>query len=283
MRPKVRTIVLVLAVILIVWLIKFYFKFPSADIDIINIILTLSSILFGFLAGFFISELWTRYTEIRSLQGMFSSDSLNMIKCAEHFYNNKNFKKEFRGSVEAAAVANEIVEWDEGQLCLPYVRAVGDTFKLITIKNQKDAVYFEKLIDGYDGFVESTVRLDMLGKERLFSSEWVIISLLSLVMAFSVLFLDASNFFSKVIVLTFPVIITLALSIIYDLDTLMWSKETISLEPNAKLFDAIGVRRVYLKQKESFISHSTKDYRTEEDLVGDLKQIYLDIIKQREP
>ena len=49
-----RSIIIISATIFIFWFIKFYLKFPDAEIGIIGVVLTVASILFGFLAGFFI-------------------------------------------------------------------------------------------------------------------------------------------------------------------------------------------------------------------------------------
>lgn len=248
----------------------------------IGVILTITSILFGFLSGFFISELWTRYTEIRELVDHRSADGLSMIEYAKHFFNNKKFQQEFKKSMEKSSIADEIVEWNETNFAIPYFREAETPFKYIRIKNQKDSAYFEKLLDNYHDFVEATVRLDTLGKDRLFPSEWFLIILLSIMILFSILSLDISHFFYKIIILLFPPIIILALSIIYDLDTLYWSKEIVSLEPNQRIFDALGVKRFYQKIKKPFISKHIKNYRTEDDLKGELKQVHLDILKIRE-
>jgi len=276
-----KTIALVLITIFIFWFLKFYLRFPVAEAGIVSTILTIASILFGFLAGFFISELWSRYAEIRTLQGERCSSGLNMIKCAEYFFGNKVFEERFKKLVEKSSLVDEIAEWTEGHLEIPYFRAIGDSFESIEVKNQKDQVYFDNLLSSYHKFVECTVKLDTLGKERLFPSEWFVIILLFLTICMSILFLDVSRFFSRVIVFVFPVIIVMALSIIYNLNTLLWSKEIVSLEPNQHLFDAIGVKRFYLKKKKKFIYRHIKDYRTEDDLKEDLKQVYLDIIESR--
>ncbi|MBI4447997.1 hypothetical protein HY643_03375 [Candidatus Woesearchaeota archaeon] len=282
MRLKSRTLLLVFVTVFLFWFIKIYLKFPSAESGIIGVILTVTSILFGLLGGFFISELWTRYTQIRELQGEHSSEGLNMIKCAESFYTNKKFEKEFKKLLEKAGIVTETVTWKEGHLQIPYVRAIGDSFKLIKTKNGKENVYFENLLESYDQLVEANVKLDMLGKERLFLSEWFIILTLSAMILFSILFLDTSHLFYKVIILSFPAIIALSVSLLYDLDTLLWSKENISLEPNARLFDAIGVKRFYLKEKIPFLSQNIQGYRTEDDLEGELKEVYSNILKERE-
>ena len=62
-----RNIAIAIFTFLIFLVIKLYFKMPNVNVGLVGIILTASAILFGFLAGFFISQLWTRYSEIRLL------------------------------------------------------------------------------------------------------------------------------------------------------------------------------------------------------------------------
>lgn len=247
----------------------------------IGVILTIASVLFGFLAGFVISELWTRYTEIRSLQGVRSSNALNMIRYASYFYSDKIFEKNFKYLVEKAAVADEIIAWDEGHLEIKYFQAIEDSFHRIKIKNPKDEVYFDNLLDSYHNVVEGSVRLDTLYKERLFPSQWLLLIGLSLIIAFSTLFLDITDFFPKVVVIAFPLIIVIALSIIYDLDSLNWGKAIITLEPNQILFDAIGAKRFYQTINVPYLSSKIIGYRTERTLSRDLMIIYNSIFQTR--
>ncbi len=277
-----RTVILVAFSIAIFWFLKFYLNFPSADAGVIGIILSISSILFGFLAGFFISELWTRYTEIRELQGSRSSAGLNMINYAEYFFKNKKFRDEFKSSVEKSIVADEIIDWDEGHIEIPYYRDIESSFRHIKkLKNKKDEIYFDNLINAHHDYVETTVRLDTLYKERLFSTEWFVIIILSVLISMSILFLDGTQFFYQIIILIFPVIVSLALSLIYDLDKLLWGKERLTMEPVQIILDSIGAKRFYLKSKKPLVSQHIKDYRTEDSLTGGARQVYLDILKKR--
>ena len=279
-----KSIISIFVTFTLIWFLKSYFTFPEINSEIISVILTISSILFGFLAGFFISELWSRYSEIRSIQGIRSSNGLNMIKYAEHFFKNEKFKENFLKLTEKSSIVDEIVEWEEGHIELSYYRDIEKSFIHITdndVKTNQDSRYFEKMMTAYDRYVEATVRLDTLGKERLFVSEWIMMVILSLIIALSVLFINVSNLFFRTIIFVFPAIIVLAMGIIYDLDNLSWSKESISLEPNQRIFDALGLKRFYLKKKKKFISARIKDYRTEDDLTPELKKVYADVIKSR--
>ncbi len=277
-----KSIISIFGTFALIWFLKFYIIFPEINSEIISVILTISSILFGFLAGFFISELWSRYSEIRSIQGTRSSFGINMTKDAEYFFKNEKFKKSFLELTEKSSIVDEIVEWNEGHIELPYYRNIQKSFMLIQedeIQTNKSTLYFEYMLNAYHQYVENTVRLDTLGKERLFVSEWIMMTILSLIIALSVLFINVSNLFFQAIVLVFPVIIMLAMKIIYDLDTLSWSKESVSLEPNQRIFDALGLKRFYLKKKKKFISRRVKDYRTEDDLTPELKKLYTDVFE----
>ncbi len=279
-----RIIFLLIIVVVFVWFIKFYLGFPNTDVGVIGIILSISSILFGLLTGFFISELWSRYTEIRSLQGDRSAAGMSMIKHAEYFFKNKKFKKEFGVKVEKSAVADEIINWDEGHLEEPYYRNIEDSFSSLKINGTKEGQYFQALMNDLREYYRTTTRMNILYKERLFFSEWLILIVLSIVIIVSVLFLDQSHLLYRMIILVFPAVIVLALSIIYDLDKMTWGRELITMEPTQIILDAIGVKRFYLKRDLKFVSKRIKDkgYRTEDDLKGELKKVHQNILKERE-
>ncbi len=277
-----RTIILIAVTMIVIAIIKFGFGFPSADIEIIGVILSISSILFGLLVGFFISELWTRYTEIRSLQGDRSASGMNLVRRAEYFYlKNPKFEKEFKKRMEMSAIADESILWDEGQFEEPYYNDVAKTFELVDINQKKDELYFEYMMISHNTYTQSTIKMNTLYRERLFFTEWLILIALSIVIFLSTLFLDTSHFLYKTIVLTFPPIIVIALSIIYDLDKMKWGRELITLEPTQVILDAIGAKRFYLKKDKAFISPHITEYRTEDDLEGYSKQVYDEILALR--
>jgi len=276
---NIRSVLILIVTIIFFWFIKFILNFPSADIQIIGVILTVASILFGFLAGFFISELWSRYTQIREMEGIRGSEGLNLVRYASYFYNDKKFKKYFTDLVEKSCVAEESINYDQGYLVISYYQDIEMSFRKLKLKSIRDGQYFNNLLDSYHSHVRSVVRLDTLYRERLFFSEWIMLTTLSTIIAFSLLFLDVSHFFYKVIVLIFPAILVLALNIIYDLDKINWSREIITIEPTERILDSIGKKRYYLKSDIKYISPMVTDYRTEDDLKGELKKLYDSIVK----
>jgi ABC-type multidrug transport system fused ATPase/permease subunit len=276
-----RTFFVLGLTILIVWFIKFVLHFPTADSDNLSIVLTVASIIFGLLAGFFISELWSRYTEIRSLQGERSAATLAMVSFARHFFKNKDFEKEFKSRMEEAAVSDMLIAMDEGHLEIPYYVKIEESFDKVSVKTPKDEQYFEGMRNSYSNILSTLTKMDILYKDTLFFTEWLIMIVLSTVIILSVLFMDASQFFSIVIILVFPPIIILALSIIYDIDNLTWGQELITLEPTQMALEAIGAKRFYVKEDLKFKSVHIKDFRTEDDLTGSLREVHDSILAKR--
>jgi len=279
---KFNKIIYIVAIIFCTWLVKFVFHLPSLSIDIIGVVLSVASILFGLLAGFFISQLLQRYTEIRSLQGERSSAGILLIEFAEHFYKkNPKFKKEFIKRMEMSAVADEIILWDEGHLEIPYYHKLEDSFESLTVSNAKDEVYFEGMLEQLNSYVTTTVKMDALYKQRLAFTEWVVFVFLSIFISIAVLLLEPNQLFYIILILTFPCVVLLTLSIIYDLNTISMGRNLITLEPNQVIFDALGVRRFYMDRNKGSVSADLKHYRTEKSLKGDLRDILKSIEKSR--
>ncbi|MFA5030925.1 MAG: hypothetical protein WC495_05050 [Patescibacteria group bacterium] len=263
------------------WFIKFILHFPTADISIIGVILSISSILFGLLAGFFFSELWQRYTEIRSLQSERSSAGLMLVTLATHFFNNKKFEKDFIQRMENTAIADETILWDEGDFEEQYYHEVAKSFELINVKNEKDAQYFAAMLNYSYTYSMDTIKADVLYKERLSSIEWLLFTFLSFIIVISVLLLDVSQMLYSVIVLTFPGVIFLTLSIIYGLNIISWSRNLITLEPNQVIFDALKVPRFYVQRNKDLIPSYIKNFRTEQTLRGEAKRTFDAVISKR--
>jgi len=279
-----KTLFVIIGTGLSFWIVKFYLKFPSAEIETVGVVLTITSIFFGLLAGFFISGLWNRYTEVREIQSVRSGDELNMIMYSKYFNKNKEFTEEFRRLVENSAIADEVVKYREGHLEMPYFQDISNSFDLIKqdeVKTYKDRIYFGGLTNSYGNIINLTALLDAIGKDRLALAEWGIISLLSSMISLSVLFLDPTHIFQKAVIVVYPIIISLTILVIYRLDSLTLNKGSVTLEPNQRMFDALGLRRFYMKKKKGYILSHITDYRTEDDLQGEPKEVYLKIINSR--
>jgi len=55
----------------------------------------------------------------------------------------------------------------------------------------------------------------------------------------------------------------------------------VTIEPIQQTLIAIGAKRFYLKIDLKYVPKDVKDYRTEDDLKGELKKVYLRIVNSR--
>jgi len=264
-----RPIILVLVVSGAFLFVKLSLKTPTLDIEIVGIILTVASILFGLLAGFFISELWTRYTSIRELQSDRTSRALSMIQYAGKFFRNEKFEKSFKTAVEKSAIADTVVAIDEGPFAHPYFLAIEETFNFIEVTNQKEEVYFDNLLDNYDSYLGGTTKADVLYRERLFISEWFILVGLSVIIAATILFLDTTSLINLVLISAFPAIIAVALMLVYDLDSMRWNREAITLDPDQIIWRHLGQSDSTSRKISVLSAHTYRD--TEPRMISMLK------------
>jgi uncharacterized membrane protein (DUF441 family) len=263
--------------VFVFWLAKRYIPVPPADMTVISMILTVTSILFGFLASFFIAELWSRYSELRLSMTKWGSNMINVINYAKRlFKNSKKFEKEFREKLEAYAISDSIVHWWEVHKTDKYFNAIYEAFDLANPKTDSENTFFEEALINLDRASDAKDHSDILGKDRLFSPEWIIMILLSGLIIASLFFIESEGFLLGLITV-FPGILVLALIIIYNLDRLKMREDLLGFEICQRMFDALGVKRFYLKRNLKRAKPKDKNYRTEDDLTGYLKKVYLDV------
>jgi len=279
---RIKKILVIAGIVLGTWIIKFIFHFPTADISVIGVILSVASILFGLLAGFYISVLWGRYTEIRSLQGERCSAGLMLLDYARYFFKtNKKFEKDFRDRLEATAIADETIDWNEGDLEEPFYRKIGKSFFLLSVRTPKDESYFNAMVENHSNYVRTTVSMNTLYCERLSLTDWLLFALLTGVIGSSVLLLDGSMFFYSVIILVFPIIVFLTLSVIYELNTLRWGRQLVTVEPTQSILDALEVKRFYLGRDRPYVPKYLSSFRTEKTLRDYALVVYKEVLEKR--
>jgi len=280
----IKPILLLVLVTAIFYLLDFFIDLPPIDFEVWGIILTISSILFGFLGAFFISELWGKYVEARSSQSFWSSKIRDVLFYSTYFFNdNKEFEIRLRQAMEKYCIADAIIKWEELEKEEKYLKEIGNTFYLIKTKELKGAEgeWLTSLLSSYSEASESLNKMTILGKEKMFPSEWLIMILLSIIISLSILFLQTTEFFYKTLIFSLPGVMVLIFWLLYTLDNMGWNIEVISFEPYQKILDSLGVKRFYLTRHiKRGIKPKTNDYRTEKDLSGDLRDLYLELSKK---
>ena len=257
------------------------YKLPliQVPVELINLILSVSGILFGLFVGFFISELWSRHTAIRELMSEHGARFLNLISYVNLLSDNKSFKKDIKAKIEQYAIACLASPIKRQFNLYKYFLNIFPAFEKIQVRNEKDNIFLNRILDNLDDVSALEQKINVLGKEHLFLSEWVLLLSLSVTIISTVFLQRTGDLFSTTVAAIFPPIVLLALMILYDLDSLKWNEYTILFEPDERILDALGVKRFYDSKDviRGVIPKHILDrypYRTEKDLKGKLKEIY---------
>jgi hypothetical protein len=268
-----------LAIFLIWSFSRKYATVPIADINILSITLSVASILFGFMAGFFITELWTRYADIRTNQALWVANILNMIHHAKSLFSrNAKFEKEFIKKMDRDLVSNIGLEsWEALDSELKYMIDVKDTLRHVKLSDKLDERYADKFLSACDAAIIATQRQILLVKEKLFISEWMILIGLTSIILVSASVIQYASLILNVLLHGLVLVVVLALIIVYELDRLLWSEMFIIAEPLEKCFDLLGVKRFYPDRWLSSKPDEVKEYRTYKTLSADLKKVLKDV------
>ncbi len=281
---SLKLIITLVAIILLFWCLRYYAPLPTIETSLLAVLLAVCSVIFSIIGGFFISALWHKYASSRELQAIWSSNLEDMIFYAGYFFDrNLEFKKKFTRAMEEYCIVNTAIRWQEIEKEQIYLREIGKTFSILDLKEENDAVYRRKMIDCWQKASEALGRLEILGKEKLFPSQWFILLALSLMISGSLLFLERASILFDILTLIFPVIIFLILWMMYTYDTMQWNIGVISYEQTQRILDDLGIKRFYLTKilKKGLIKPKG-DYRTEKELEGRLKKLYESVIKGEE-
>ncbi len=271
-----KLVAVLVGIILLFCFLRYFVSLPTVKTSILSMLLAVSSAIFSVIGVFFVSDLWHKYSLSKDLQGIWSSNLEDMIFYAGYFFDrNQEFKKKFTRAIEEYCIVNTIISWREIEKEQLYLREIGKTFSILDLKEENDSVYRRKMIDCWQKASESLGRLEILGKEKLFPSQWFILFFLSFIIGGSLLLLERTNFIFDVLTLIFLIVIFLILWMIYAHDTMQWNIGMISYEQTQRILDDLGIKRFYLtKVLKSGLIKPKGDYRTEKDLTGRLKELY---------
>jgi hypothetical protein len=239
--------------------------------------LTVTSILFGFLAGFFITELWTRYSTIRTLQAEWSANLISFIRYSKLFYHNKKFKESFTYHMKRYLVCPMTISWQKLEYEIKYFSKLSSSLEIL--KNEKTSL-LQNINNKYDDCLRGICSSEMLTKEKLFVSEWIII-FLSAVILVSSIFLKTENLIINIISYAFPLVIVAVLILISELNNLEWSKRNVTFEPIARCYDFLGIKRFYPTFTLDYKPKELKSYITEKDLDKEMKDVFDEITKSK--
>ena len=276
----------ILAFFIIGWLffilLKLNISINFFEITLLGFILTITSLLFSFLVGYYLNSRYDRYVMIRDLHILRHSKCLNLIPSCQAFSENKNLLKSLFEKLNDIAIIDELAKWEEGYMEEPYFKKLYNITGLIKIKNRKDYGIFRHLLDELDDITDSSRKLNAIGGDKLRLIHWVLLGSLASIIIVLTLSIPITSLSSIIILMMLPPITLLSIYLIYGYQLMLFLKETTSVEINQKIFDEIGKRRFYKKERLSFVRPSVRKdrklYRTEDELEGQDKNVYLDYL-----
>ena len=244
----------------------------SYESDVLNIILTISSLLFGLLAGFFISALWGRYNRIRELQAEWSASILALINYTR-LLGTKKFREEFFSFLKKYLYLVVLNDWENVDNEIKYFNKASVLFKQLIIKKKEFDTYLNEFIRTYHTTVEKLSIISILGKEKLSSSEWFMLYILSSMIFFTSIFIKSGNLIFSIFSYLFPFTVILMLLLLNSLSNLQMNIRVINYEPVEICFDALKEPRFYPKKDLKYKPKGIKDYVTEDDIKSELKTL----------
>jgi hypothetical protein len=245
-------------------------------------ILTVTTLLFSFLVGHYFNSRYERYISIRDYHLSRHSRCISLIDIAQSFSENKILLKKLYEKLNDIAVIDELCNWSEGYIEEPYYRNLYCLLDEIKIIDQKDLTNYRIFYDKINEINEQTRKLNSLGRDKFGFLRWLLLGSLAAVIILLTLSVPISNFINIVLLMLFPPIIFLVIYTINSYQNMTFHKESTSMEINEKIFDEIGKKRFYKKERLKFVRVDIRKnknlYITEDELEGRDKNIYLDYL-----
>lgn len=258
------------------------FKLPYYTVsrEVASLVVSVTGILFGLISSFFISEMWGKYTSIRDLSGQFKGSILMLIDSVKMLDGNEDFKERFMEEMEKYLIAYHIVPWHKVELEGEYFQNVIDTVEDVEINSETDPNTYLKILTTSHDIRKLRNRMINTGKAKLLPMEWISLLTLTGIFVTALFILRDGSFILNILSTILPSVTVLIIIFLYDLDKLNWGVNYISFEPGEAALDAIGRKRFYDTRflEKGVVNPPTEDYRTEEDLEGELREVYDEIM-----
>ena len=248
----------------------------------VGFVLTIATLLFSFLVGYYLNSRYNRYIVIRDSHILRHSKCFDLLECCKSFSENKPLLAEAHKKLNSMAIMDELTAWDEGYLEEPYFSNLYDLLDLMKIKTDKDKELFKISLSLINEINDLTKKLTSIGNDTLGYIHWILLDSLSFVIILLTLSIPLSSKLALTIVMLFPASILLVVYVIYGYQHMLFLRESTFMEINQRIFDEIGKKRFYKKSKLIYVRSQIKNnqnlYQTEDDLRGEEKDVYLDYL-----
>lgn len=253
---KVQLVLLLSIVIVAGVIILFPFNFQN---NFINIVLTVTTFLFGIFVTFSINDRSARMEKIRANDADERSNLVTVYNLSKDF--GKNFTKRIQKKIDEYLMATlDYPIWDFYKT----EKQFNNLFNLvINTKLNKKSIQ-QEIIRRLDDMRLLRGETAEIINERLSRFEWVIITSLCLVVLTCLILINPGTLTSKILLGTLSIAVVFIVYFLYSLDSLSWKAESRIFEPYAQTFESIGLTRYYpdgLVISGIITKHKGKKYR----------------------
>ncbi len=228
----------------------------SADLG--NTILTITTFLFGFIAGFYILVTATDYN---SLKGLLANETASWIVL--HQYVTMYVPKI---TSEFTTLLDRYVRRAFDFEIIDYARGTHEGFEEIrqwvnALKPKKGVEYIhENIQETLQSIIAGRQQLTVLGTKSLSFFQWIVLCTLAALVIFSLYGLRSGELFFDIVTVLISSSVVLILLVIRDLDLYLWNEKTFGYDIFENLFKAIGQQAYYPEESiQKGRIHPTED------------------------
>jgi len=210
----------------------------------IGLLLTVTTFLFGILSGFFITNRWGRYTNLKTLLTNETGYLIGTYKLSTMI--SEKFAKKIADLIDEyliQAFRYEIYEYHEKTE--EYFYKIFEPFKRLKLKNKKETAVFNKVTDILKTSITDREEIFFLAKDRMPSFLYYVLWILATITIFSLFNLRKYTLTSSIITVLLSTSIVLVILVLRELDKLRWEEDILAFRIFFRVFDAIGKLRFY--------------------------------------
>lgn len=227
--------------------------------------LTLSTLLFALISGFFLSKLYNRYHRIRELIATEDAYWLALYETSTLF--GKRFSKKMADHIDKYYIS--AFDYHVAHSYYPGIEHIHEVYKLLAIIPKGKAKQIEQAYDEMVVFLsvieESRYKASMLAKERLHPFHWILMSIFGGLTIGSLFALYVPMLHTQVITVLLSTSIVTLLLTLRDLELLRVGGKMVLVESGQEIFEVMGRDRYYhqhhLKAKTAAIPGHVTQYR----------------------
>lgn len=215
--------------------------FPlNVQSDVIKIILSVATFLFGIFVAFSINDRNSRMEKIRANDAAERSNLVTIYNLSKRF--GKKISERIKKKIDEYLMATlDYRIWDFYKT----EKQFNALFDLIVAMKAKDKFRLQEIINRIDDMRLSRGETAEIINERLSKFEWMITVFLCLVILICLILINPGTLISKILLGSLSIAVIFIVYFLYSLDSLSWKAESRIFEPYAQTFESIGLLRYY--------------------------------------